>query len=150
MGRVIEARPGWYLAEMQLLLRASMMKPVARQVGAYQLASAFTRGLFLDGDQVGVIGFYPVEDGVEECFFACRPAAELAGAIVPLQRAGRLIIHRRLHHPMVRTIVAWVSSSNTAGQRLARLAGFEALHSATAPGGFERWEMTRWPPSQTD
>lgn len=150
MGRVTLRYPADLFAAVEILVANAALKPLARQVSAYQMALGRTWGLLLDGRQVAVLGFWPIDADTDELFFACRPIAALGRAIVPLQRAGRLIIHRRLHDAGVRRVVAFVHHAHDPGQRLARLAGF-VLHLADPPSaGFQQWVLERWVSSSKD
>lgn len=144
MGHVAVRHGADLFAAVEVLVANAALKPLARPVLSYQIALSHTYGLLLDGRQVGILGFWPLGDGVEELYFACRPIAELGAAFLPLQRAGRLTIHRRLHHPSVRRIEAFVHGAHDPGQRLARLAGFSPSVSADPPGvGFQLWVLER-------
>lgn len=148
MGRVRVISPAPFLESRALLEPLTRMKPFLAGVATYQLARAATYGFSVDGRLLAVLGFFPLEAGIEEAFLVGREPSEVVAHLVPMARATRLILAGRLHSG-VRSIVAHVACGHEPGQRLARLCGF-GLSPRAAPGPCEVWELTDGRPGERD
>lgn len=138
-------RPAPFMAARALYAARAPAKPEASAAhGALamrHLTEAVSYG-FSDesGRLLAVLGFWPLADGREEVFTVAAPAAAVAPRLREIIRAGRLIIHGRLHSGVV-GMTALVGGDHSPGARMARLAGF-LLSPAAAPTGCAIWELS--------